>query len=398
MGSVKKASMRKSTKTTTNTGVPPGPAGTNAALATPIVGDAAVQPGFSFTPELDRLFAAGYPHIVLLHPTPVPDELFGAAFVDVVGKAPYAVEWPANLARPLVRLLPVRGVGALVPGTTTLTERGHEIFADTSDVSDDELEALLRAALGRFFYPSALREALLLQEAVVGERAVLVFARALDGLTREQLHRKPELAELLASVPTMLLRTSRAVHDETIGLLRALFARHADSPHQPVFTEARAIDALDVVANGDEGRRRRFPAGIDHGALGRFFAPVDEARAAYAALTSTGPGTWGPDVRRVFLAGRDMLEHETAWIGHYTRSVTESPSTMLATFGLVNDPRTVELMLRLHARRPLAKRVESWLVQHAGLARSVLARHAEGGEHAARAGELLAHVDKVRGA
>jgi hypothetical protein len=254
MGSVKKASMRKSTKTTTNTGVPPGPAGTNAALATPIVGDAAVQPGFSFTPELDRLFAAGYPHIVLLHPTPVPDELFGAAFVDVVGKAPYAVEWPANLARPLVRLLPVRGVGALVPGTTTLTERGHEIFADTSDVSDDELEALLRAALGRFFYPSALREALLLQEAVVGERAVLVFARALDGLTREQLHRKPELAELLASVPTMLLRTSRAVHDETIGLLRALFARHADSPHQPVFTEARAIDVLDSAQaiDGDE--------------------------------------------------------------------------------------------------------------------------------------------------
>lgn len=371
---------------------PDGPVGTNAALAGGIVGDAALQPGFSFTPELDRLFAAGYPHIILLHPTQVPEEKFGAALVEVIGKNPYSIEWPANLARPLVRLLPVRGVGALEPGTTTLTDRGRTIFADQSDVGDDEAEELLRTALSKFFYPGMLRETLLLLDAVVGGRAVLVFARAMQGLTREQLQGRPELAALLKCIPTMLLRASPTVHDEALGLFRALFEKHADRPHRPVPTEHRAIDVLDVVVNGDEGRRRRFPAGVDHGALGVFSAPVAEARAAYAALASTGPDTWGPDVRRVFLAGKDMLDFENDWVNRYARSVTEAPELMLETFGLVNDPRTAELMVRLHARRPLAKRAEAWIARHADLARPVLERLSAEGEQAARAAALLAKL------
>jgi hypothetical protein len=388
----KTAKLAKSAKKASAEPTPLGPVGTHAGLAGPIVADAAIEPGFSFTPELDRLFAAGYPHLAVLHPTPVPEEKHGAAFVDVFGKEPYHVEWPANLARPLVRLLPLGGVGALEPGTTTLTERGREIFADRSDVGDDEAEALFRAALGKRFYPRVLRNALWLHEAVVGERALLAFARALDGLTRDQLHGKPELAQLFAFVPTMLLRTSPAVHDEVLGLLRALFARHADSPHRPVSTEQRAIDVLDVVANGDEGRRRRYPGGIDHGALGLFAAPTAEARAAYAAIAMDGPGTWGPDVRRVYLAGKASLELEMQWIDRYARSMTTAPERMLETFGLVNDPRSIELLVRLHARRPLAKRVEAWMAQHAELARPVLTRLAEGGEHAERAKGLVAKL------
>lgn len=366
-----------------------GPVGTNASLSAGIVGDAAIQPGFSFTPELDRLFAAGYPHIIVLHPTPVPEEQFGTALVDVIGKNPYEIEWPANLARPLVRLLPIRAIGALQPGTTTLTDRGREIFADQSDVGDDEAEQLLRTAFAKFFSPSALRATLLLLEAVVGERAVLVLARAMQDLTRAQLHGNPSLAQLLAVVPSMLLRTSPAVHDRALGLLRALFEKHADQPHRPTTTELRAIDVLDVVVGGDEGRRRRYPAGIDHGALGSFFAPVAEARAAYVALAASGPGTWGPDVRRVFLAGKDMLAFENGWVDGYARNVTQAPGIMFETFGLVNDPRTVELMVKLHARRPLARRVEEWLVRHADLARPVLQRLSTDDTQAARSTALL---------
>ncbi len=113
-----------------------GPRGSNAALKGPVVGDASVVRCFSFTDELDRLFAAGFPHCILLTSEPVAEDGYGCALVEVLSKAPYSIEWPANLTR----LLPVRGRGALVPGTTTLTDQGREVFASTSDVSEDELE------------------------------------------------------------------------------------------------------------------------------------------------------------------------------------------------------------------------------------------------------------------
>ena len=70
----------------------------------PVRADAAMVRGFSFTEELDRLFAAGYPHLLLLSAAPVAEEDFGKTLVEVLSKKPYSIEWPGNLARPLVRL------------------------------------------------------------------------------------------------------------------------------------------------------------------------------------------------------------------------------------------------------------------------------------------------------
>jgi hypothetical protein len=190
----------------------------------------------------------------------------------------------------------------------------------------------------------------------------------------------------------MLLRTSPGGHAEALSRFDQLLSQHADPSYRHVTTALRAIDILDLIVHEEAGRRRRFPRGIDHGALGRLWAPADEARAAYEALDATGPGTWGPDVRRVHLAGKDMLERETGWVDRYARSVTTAPATMLETFGLVNDPRTVSLVVRLHARRPLAKRVEAWLRQHADLSRPALANLSQAGPLAERAATLLAKL------
>jgi hypothetical protein len=372
-----------------------GPMGTNAALAGPIVADAQIQPGFSFTPELDRLFAAGFPHLILLGPEQIPDEKLGEALVNVLSKKPYAVVWPGQIALGLVRLLPVRGAGALVPGTTTLTDQGRAILADTRDVGEDEAEALFSKAISRFFYAGAMRDALLLFEAAMGPHAVLVLARAMQGLSKEQLYARPELAEVLHIVPSMLLRTSRAVHDEALQIFRAIFERHADRPHRSTLQERRAIDLLDLLVNGEEARRRRYPQGVGHGDLAFVPGSAADALASYERFAASGPGAYGPDVRRVFLAGKQALDVEARWIAEYTGNVTSTPEILLDTFGLVNDPRTVDLLLRLYTRRPLAKRIDAWMQRHAGLAIPALERIADGGERAALAAEQLAKLRKA---
>lgn len=368
-----------------------GPRGSNAALEGPVVGDASVVRGFSFTDELDRLFAAGFPHCILLSPEPVAEDGYGSALVEVLSKAPYSIEWPANLARPLVRLLPVRGIGALVPGTTTLTDQGREVFANTSDVSEDELETLIRGTLGAsFFYPTELRSALWLFEAAVGARALVALARAMQSLTKERLYRMPDLASVLYEVPTMLLRTTVETRDEALGLFREIYEKQVERPHVHTLSELRAIDVLDVVVHGAEALRRRYPNGVGHGDLGYFSVPASEALDSYRAAAGSSRFAYNPDVRRVFVAGKEALDFEARWLARYGLGGDRTPKAILETFGLVNDARTVGLLLRLRSKRSLVKPVDAWMRRHSALARPELERLAGGTELAALAGECLA--------
>jgi hypothetical protein len=52
-----------------------GARGSHAALAGPVLGDASIVRGFSFTDALDRLFAAGFPQLRGLVPAPEMSEV-----------------------------------------------------------------------------------------------------------------------------------------------------------------------------------------------------------------------------------------------------------------------------------------------------------------------------------
>lgn len=155
----------------------------------------------------------------------------------------------------------------------------------------------------------------------------------------------------------------------------------------------RPIDSLDVLVNGEEGRRRRFPNGVHLGFVPFVPVTLEEGLAAHRAMHKPS-SSWAlaPDVRRVFVSGAESLELENEWIAACTRVDSSSPQIMLETYGLVNDVRTVDLMVRLSVKRPLAKRVLAWLTRHAVLAKPELERIAAGSDRAMAANDLLAKL------
>jgi len=369
------------------------PLGVNRTLgADPVVGDAQLRPGFSFTPELDRLFAVGFPHLALLTTEEVADEELGATAFGVFAKGRFDVEWPEKLARPLARLLPVQGGKAFVPGTEVLSDEGRAIFADQSDITEAEAQHLVGSMLGTYIPYRYLEKTAYLLEALMGSRATAIVANAIASLPQEKLvANEPEICKLVDRLPLMLLRAPVATRDDVLAMLERAFKTHAASPHVAKPSHLRPIDSLDVLLHGEEGRRRRFPNGVNVGYLPFVPVTLEEGLAAHRAVQKP-PSTWSlaPDVRRVFVSGVESLDFENEWIAAYTKVDSRSPQIMLETYGLVNDVRTVDLMVRLSAKRPLVKAVLAWATLHAGLAKPELERIAAGGsDRAAAAKELL---------
>lgn len=369
------------------------PRGTHVALTqAPLAGDAHVVPGFGFTPQWDRLFAVGYPHLVLLVPDDIPDAKLDAACVDVINKNPYELEWPEGLARPLVRVL-ARWAEAFKPGTHELSDAARATLRDQRDVTEAEARELLQASFSaawtHFRY---VKSELFLLEALLGERATAAFVDVLTKLPKGRFTKHDVvLAGACWLLGLMLLRCTPPTRDALVTKLEAHFRTLAPDGLPPLATdESQAVYALDAVLHGEDGARRGSPRGLGISQLPFLTVPRTAALEAIRAAAKTGPLATPPDVRRVFLAGPEALDVESTWVAGYTKVTSRAPELMLETYGQVNDARTIALVLALAKKKPLAKRAQAWFVDHAALARPALERLAQGGELAADAKVALA--------
>lgn len=369
------------------------PRGTHAALTqAPFAGDAHVVPGFGFTPQWGRLFAVGYPHLVLLVPDEIPDAKLDAACVDVLNKNPYDIEWAEGLARPLARLL-ARWAEAFKPGTQELSDAAQATLRDQRDITDTEARELLDASFSAAWtHYRYVRSQLLLLEALLGERATTACVDVLTALpTGRFTQHDVVLSGACWLLGLMLLRCTPAVRDALVAKLGAHFRTLAPDGLAPLATdESQAVYALDAVLHGAEGARRANPPGLGIGQLPFLTVPRTAALEAIRATAKVGPLATPPDVRRVFLAGPEALDVESTWVAGYTKVTSRAPELMLETYGQVDDARTVALVLALAKKKPLAKRAQAWFLEHAVLARPALEQLAKGGELAADAKVALA--------
>lgn len=353
-----------------------GMRGEHAALRdTPIVADALVRKGFSFDPSWDRLFAAGYPHLALLTDEVVEDGKLDAVAIAVFNKAPYSIEWPSGLARPIARLLS-RYSEAFVPGTADLSDFAKSTLRDSSAIGEQEaLDLLLRQLSAGWIVDRSLKTTMFLLEASLGERATAAMVEAICRQPPDRFaEHGVELSNAIARLGLMLLRTSSTLRDDLVRRLEQLFGKVCPKPFAATDDRSLPLHALDYVLHGVEGARRAFPRGIGIGQLPFLDVPQALALEAVRAAASVGPLASPPDVRRVFLAGAEALEVEAQWVAAYTKVVTKAPEIMLETYGQVNDARTVSLVLDLGKRKPLAKAVAAWFQAHADLARPELER------------------------
>ena len=359
-----------------------------------LVGDAHVRRGFSFDDHWDRLFGLGYPHLALLTSDTIDDAQLDHVAVSVFNKNPYGIEWPTMLARPIARLLP-RAREVFQPGTHNPSELAKRTLRDTSDLGEDEAHDLIRLLFtGSWTFDRYIRTSLFLLEALLGERATIALVEVLTSLPTQRFREhNVELSMTIARLGLMLLRTSPPVHAHLAARLEAFSAGLGPSESRSAGDDrVLPLFALDFVLHGHAGALRAFPEGIGLGMLSYLDVPRPVALGCIRAAAREGPLATPPDVRRVFLAGPEALDVESGWIRDYTQVVASAPQIMLETYGLVNDPRTVSLVLELSRKRPLATAARRWFEAHRDLAGPALERIAatDRGRAAAAADALAA--------
>ena len=185
---------------------------THAALEAPtLAGDAHVRPGFARSPEDDRLFALGYPHLIVLASGHPDERKLEASALACFGICPYREIWPASLAAPMVRMMPRwREVWRpAVKGKPQLSPEGKAILSTSKplDVSEvrEAFDLLLRAQW--MMGPFVLRT-MFLAESVLGSEATAAFVGALEGLPAEAF--KVHDVNLYLAVPMLGASSSAA--------------------------------------------------------------------------------------------------------------------------------------------------------------------------------------------
>lgn len=335
----------------------PAPTGapSHAALAAPkLAGDADVRPGFATTEDDDRLFALGYPHLILLAPGHPDERKLEASALACFGVCPYREIWPAALAGPLVRMMPrwreVWGPGAR--GKPGFSPKGTEMLSTSKPLEASEaresFDLLLRSR--GMTRPFVVRT-IFLAESLLGSEATAAFVGALEGLPAEAfVVHDVNLYIAVERLSLMLLRapaaTAEALRDRLEGLFERLSPRS-----RPVRKddETRAIRALDVVLHGAAGVKRAFPTGVGPGSLA--FTTLPQGTVLAEMRKAGGPGTSGPDARRIFLGGVEALDIEKGWLNAYAEETTTNLDILIETYGRIRDDRAARLVAAATKRK-----------------------------------------------
>ncbi len=330
------------------TPAPTGAAPTHAALAAPkLAGDAHMRPGFAITEDDDRLFALGYPHLILLAPGHPDERELEASALACFGVCPYREVWPAALAAPMVRMMPrwreVWGPGP--KGKPQFSGKGIEILRMSKPLEAGEARESFDLVLGaRGMTTPFILRTLFLAESLLGADATAAFLGALEALPTEAFHRhNVNLYIAVERLSVMLLRAPPATANLLRERVQALFGRVAPSGLATrTEEETRPVRALDMVLNGEAGVNRTFPKGVGVGSLA--FTPLPSEAVLEQMRKAKGPSTADPDARRVFLAGAEALDIEMGWLDDYAKESKTNLDIIIETYGKIRDERAGRLV------------------------------------------------------
>ena len=374
-----------------------------------------IREGFAESAAYDRLFALGWPKIVLTGgETPTLDERVALAGVGVMRRR----VWPAAVLGPLVRFwtapshvaygMDAHGRGGTYDdrGRPMPSAQGLAILDEEMPLGVAEAERLLGELVGRSWGEVAiLRNVLRVVEAAIGSAATVdIVVRAMEawppevwtGTRHLQYHAVLEVSALFDRVTS---KERSAVTDRLERVFERVVrdAFGADVPPLRGAAEhAPPLRPLDVVLHGVEGAKRsgigvpKHPIGWSE--LGWI---RDGGDLILDAMKSGRATSTLPDVRRVFEGGEETLDIEArTW-----RTIEEADDqrVMIDTYGVLASPRIVGLFLDMAANSKVKAEARAWFERRREFARPELERLARGrGQLAAEAEKLSAQIGAQR--
>lgn len=360
----------------------PEPERAPAAPGPALAGLAQIKEGFCFTPEQDRDFALGWPHMARLAPVLLEDE-------DPIGSAtrilkqldvlPRAV-WPRRTAMALARAWGQTVLFDLSPGLSELREQAHLALWNARQIDSMEAAALIRV---RMCAPVA----------GVGESVPEIFAHLLECFVGAEVVCEAIIdtleamspADLLASwalpprltfaLSNLLLRVSVSAAqsfrerlrrvlervNETGAPLRELRLPRSDNSH------ARAVHLVLHGAHAAETCSDRSPPWL--------LSSGDDPNMIQMRL-SLYRGFWIPDARLVWLAGPAVLPYmDKAWSN--LRTIPEQ-SWFLEQISPIRHAGVVRIVLRMSASSLVRARAMEWLSAQRDYAMPILQAQLDG--------------------
>lgn len=366
----------------------PGPA---------LAGLAQLRAGFCFTPEQDRDFALGWPHLTRVQPVLLEDE-------DPIGSAtrilkqldvlPRAV-WPRRTAMALVRAWGQTVIFDLAPGITELREEAHVAIWNARPIDATEAAALIQTRMmgGVAGVGESVPEIfVLLLEAFVGAEVVAdAIIDVLEAMSPGQLlggwALPPRvtftLGALLLRVPPVKAQRFRERLERVLskvnlagGPLRELRLPRSENSH------ARSVHLALHGALAADSCTDRSPGWLVYAGDDPNFIQM---------RVSLHRGPWLPDSRLVWLAGPAVLpSFDKAWSS--LRTPLEQ-AWFFEQLAPIRHPDVVRIALRMSASSLIRPKAMEWLAAHAELARPVLSAQID--QRTALASPARAALDKL---
>jgi hypothetical protein len=320
--------------------------------------------GFSFSPEQDRLYALGWPHVRVLvdkHKLDKkPDETARGVLEEPEPTSLFGVEWPRETAHRFVRAVP----------ESVKSAEYEAALAKPGPVTPEEARKLIDRALSPTLTRPQLQVAdfLLLLEAITSTEVVAdaILSRFERYQSKDWLSdnlRNAFFTAMLAPVALpaayhlgfFFLRVAETARKKYRARTDALLKKA--QPGRPLHV------AFDLVLHGGEAvRRHRVKA------LCACHHVTDDPNLV-RMLSSTDEHVFSLSPRFVFLGGGDCLDH-------YAERAKALPRwTVLRfaeEFGTIKHPKMVPIMLTLSGKKTAKDAPLRWFEAHAEFARPLL--------------------------
>lgn len=365
------------------------------------------RPGIAESPAYDRLFALGWPNIVLVGGEAASIEERVALSNVGVGRRRV---WPGSALGALVRFwalppeaafgMDAHGRGARHDsrGRPIPSAGGRAVLASEAPLDVAEAERILGELLSRsWLQVPVLRNVLRITEAAVGTSVVVrALVGALESWPREAwtgIHHHGYQA-VFELVP-LRERLARQEESDVTSALERLFQRvveeafgTTDPPPRGPREIAAPLRALDVVLHGVEGAKRsgwgRPAQPMAREELGWVRDGGDFIVETMRQGKALDPL---PDVRRVFEGGDPVIEVESAsW-----RSIAEADDqrVVIETYGVLATALIVPWFVDMAANSRVKSDVLAWFRRRRDFAEPELARLADGSGALAAAARAL---------
>lgn len=353
-----------------------------------------VREGWSFSPAMDLLWAAGWPNLHVVDDDPCSDSPEQA-------KALFTGQWEQG-TMPVAKSALEAFLRVLRDGRldtqSTLDARSEALLSSVAPWSPDELRAFVRAhALPRSARGPLGPLRLSAVEPLLGAKdTVETVLSTLESWSDEDLAAwSVDSCTLVHELGFVLLRLDPASHSDAIARLSALVTRCIDAwPHAPheldsIRESGWLVATLQLLVGGDSAALQRGVM-ID-GHLQQFaFDFAESASLVVDACPGFSLGKWAYlHGRALWLGGEPMLR----WYRDQWKKFTAHNAhvRIVRVLGEVRSPIVTECMLALASESKAKKAARAWFASHRSYALETLPPLVDG-PHATLARAILAEL------